>query len=180
MANWQQVHRPAWQREQTQRLEVSRSDVRRRYESTAGTGASSSDGGPYRPVPGAGLSLPPASIAEDLRDYRELSLTPLSFQPHRHIHFVCGRPIVVPHSFPFTPGFINNDPLDFTDVVTCRMCAFHPVFLFFWLNHTSFLFHFMQRVYHPAKEPTAGVSHSPFTSFQYPLPPSFPSHSFDR
>ena len=131
MANWQQVHRPAWQREQTQRLEVSRSDVRRRYESTAGTGASSSDGGPYRPVPGAGLSLPPASIAEDLRDYRELSLTPLSFQPHRHIHFVCGRPIVVPHSFPFTPGFINNDPLDFTDVVTCRMCAFHPVFLFF-------------------------------------------------
>jgi len=111
---WKQYQRPAWQKAQTARLETGRKDSRRkafrsgavtddekeegrayrdeRAEPTAASSSSTTDAQHARP----GMSLPPPSIAADLSEFRNLTMTPASFQPHRHVWFVCGRPVVVP------------------------------------------------------------------------------------
>ena len=111
---WKQIQRPAWQKEQTARLETGRKDSRReafrsgavaedekeegrtylsgRTEPTAASSSSTTASQHARPE----MSLPPSSIAADLSKFRDLTMTPASFQPHRHVWFVCGRPVMVP------------------------------------------------------------------------------------
>ena len=111
---WKQYQLPAWQKEQTARLETGRKDSRReafrsgavtedekeegrtylsgRAEPTAASSSSTTASQHARP----GMSLPPSSLEADLSKLPDLTMTPVSFQPHRHVWFVCGRPEVVP------------------------------------------------------------------------------------
>ena len=98
---WQQYHRPEWQSAQTQRVEVKRAETRKMYDGYSSQAAASSAAASSSGTPGAGLSLPPASIEEDMADFRSLTMTPMSFQPHRHIYYVLGRPVMVDRTFVF-------------------------------------------------------------------------------
>ena len=111
---WKQYQLPAWLKAQTARLDTSRKDSRRsdvragavtedekeegcayrdeKAEPTAASSSSTTASQHARP----GMSLPPSSLEADLSKLPDLTMTPVSFQPHRHVWFVCGRPVVVP------------------------------------------------------------------------------------
>ena len=112
---WKRHERPAWQKAQVARLEEGRTASKRKAFRSGGAAddereegrvyrderaeptAASSSSGPAAPhTPLLRTSLPPSSLADDMSEFRNLTMTPASFQPHRHVWFVCGRPVVVP------------------------------------------------------------------------------------
>jgi hypothetical protein len=112
---WKDFKRPPWQTAQAERLEAGRAGLKRtvfrrggveddekeeartfraeRDEPTA-TSSSSADVMIRRPLE----SHHPTTIAADLSEFRSRTMTPASFQPHRHVWFVTGRPVVVPQA----------------------------------------------------------------------------------
>ena len=103
---------PAWHQAHTARLELYRQGVEQMIghhgvsvdereegqglqstmaEPTAAS-SSSTDSAPTRSRAGR----PPCTIADDLEQVRTMAMTPASFQPQRHVWYVCGRPVIVP------------------------------------------------------------------------------------
>ena len=103
-SSWENTKRPPWQSSQAQRLEVRRAQITKEVNERekAAAAASSSDPTTWLDSPVTpGASLPP-TVEKDLEEFKAMTQTPLSFQPHRHVFFIAGRPCVVPSFFCIT------------------------------------------------------------------------------
>ena len=103
-----QVHpiAPDWMKASVGRLEETRAETmdsarKRQREAESASPAAESSGSALQSTLLSQESLPPP-VAEDMRRFRHVTMTPASFIPQRHLFMCAGRPMVVP-CFMYSP-----------------------------------------------------------------------------
>ena len=96
---------PEWMKASCARMEEARAETleqKRQRDAASAMAAGSSGSGLQTSLP-SGESLPPP-VAEDMRRFRFVTMTPACFVPQRHLFMCAGRPIVVPCFMYFVGG----------------------------------------------------------------------------
>ena len=97
---------PEWMTASVARLEETRAETldsarKRQREAESAEPAAESSGSGLQTTLLSQESLPPP-VAEDMRRFRHVTMTPASFIPQRHLFMCAGRPMVVP-CFMYSP-----------------------------------------------------------------------------
>ena len=97
---------PEWMTASVARLEETRAETldsarKRQREAESAEPAAESSGSGLQTTLLSQESLPPP-VAEDVRRFRHVTMTPASFIPQRHLFMCAGRPMVVP-CFMYSP-----------------------------------------------------------------------------
>lgn len=97
---------PDWMKASVGRLEETRAETmdsarKRQREAESASPAAESSGSGLQSTLLSQESVPPP-VAEDMRRFRHVTMTPASFIPQRHLFMCAGRPMVVP-CFMYSP-----------------------------------------------------------------------------